>query len=220
MATPAEAKLLLAIVSYGTVSSIDWELVATELGCNKKAAAERWRVFKTKLPLRAGQAATDAQVKLLLAIAGSVQASGISWDAVGTALGCNKKAATERWRVFRVKREKMGQSLSAGEGSGSGKKSGSGNVKATTGAKKASPKKRKVSESEDEEGAAAETVVSEGGPVGGSIKKRARVESESGSMKAESKDQDGELGEGSENGEDEFFDVEDGAGFYGEGEEI
>jgi hypothetical protein len=114
MATPSEVKLLLAMATHGQVGRMDWEPVAATLGCNKKAAAERWRAFKTKLPLPADEAATAAQVQLLLAMVGSMPAAGVSWEAVGNELGCNKKAAAERWRAFRMKREKLGLSVRAG----------------------------------------------------------------------------------------------------------
>lgn len=106
MATPSGIKLLLATVSSGQVSGINWEPVGAELGCNKRAAAERWRAFKLKLPLPVGKVATDSQAKLLLAIVDSVQVSGVDWEKVGVDLGCNKRAAAERWRAFRIKQAK------------------------------------------------------------------------------------------------------------------
>jgi hypothetical protein len=221
MATASEIKLLLAIFTSGTVSSIDWEPVAIQLGCNKKAAAERWRAFKTKLPLPPGQNATDAQAKLLLALVSTVQVSGIGWEAVGNGLGCNKKAAAERWRAFKAKREKMGQgqSLSAGEGSGSVKKGGKA-AKASGGTKKAAPKKRKVEESGDDK-AVPDHMLAEGGPVGGSAKKRARINAEEEDRPEGVKEERFEqnyvgLGEEPEREDEEFFDAED---YEGEGPE-
>jgi hypothetical protein len=222
MATTTEIKLLRAIVSSGQASGINWEPVAAELGCNKKAAAERWRSFKVKLPLPADKEVTDSQAKLLLAVVPSAQVSGVSWEIVGKDLGCNKKAAMERWRAFRVKREKVGQSFSTSEGAVvNGEKAA---VRATNGGVKKSSKKRKV---EDSEGDSITEAVSEGGSVGGGIngsaKKRARVESEekaaSENVKEESDVQSGHEGNGLELDHDEFEVQHGGSGVGGfEGE--
>lgn len=219
MVTPAEARLLLAIVSAGKVSGINWEPVAAELGCNKKAAAERWRVFKAKLPLPPGKEATAAQAKLLLSIISSVQASGVDWEAVGKDLGCNKKAAAERWRVFRVKREKKGEGDANGQAAGESTAKKGGKAKAATkttnggGAKKpgTSAKKRKIEEAGEEE------AVTEGGTVrgvNGAAKKRTRAVKENSadaSVKQESGKNGLNEGEGSDR-EDVFHEAEEGYG--------
>ena len=48
--TAAEVELLLAIVPAIQLTGIDWGVVSKELGINNKAAQERWRRFKLKLP--------------------------------------------------------------------------------------------------------------------------------------------------------------------------
>ena len=48
--TAAEAELLLAIVTAVQLSGVDWSVVSKQLGVNNKAAQERWRRFKLKLP--------------------------------------------------------------------------------------------------------------------------------------------------------------------------
>lgn len=224
MATASEIKLLLAIVTSGQVSGIDWTPVGLALGCNKRAAAERWRAFKLKLPLSAGKAATESQAKLLLAIVGSVQVSGVDWEKVGGELGCNKRAAAERWRAFRIKRGfKSSGGKGEGEGQGvegddaAGKKRKIGTAKATAeqtkaanggGAKKGM--KRKVEEDSEEE------VAAEGGPVGGGsgmAKRRARVASEEPErVKVKSDEQADDERDGTDGEEDEFFEADDGSG--------
>jgi hypothetical protein len=106
MSTAAETKLLLAIVTSAELTSISWDTVGSKLNCNDKAARERFRKFKLKFPLPADYKGTDSETQLLLALVSSAQVSGIDWAKVGTELGCNDKAARERYRKFKVRLEK------------------------------------------------------------------------------------------------------------------
>lgn len=205
MSTASETKLLLSIVTSAELTSINWEPVAAALNCNKKAAAERYRKFKLKLPLPADHKATGSEAQLLLAIITSAQLSGIDWDAVGQALGCNKKAACERYRKFRLRLEK--------NGGGEGGKAAAKSTKTVNG-RGAKAKKRKAEEDGEQDGD--EKIAAEGGPVGGAnglAKKRARVTTEemteSESIKEDSDEEDDCEGEGSEL-EDKFFEAGDG----------
>lgn len=240
--TPSEAetRLILALINSSTLSNIPWATVATDLNLSNQAAQKRWTRFKAKLGGAADKTASPAEVELLLSIVRTVQLSGIGWPAVASELGVNVQAAQKRWTRFKAKLPTAanvgGPSLNSGEGLGSGgsasgKKAGGGKVNGKITAKKTSPKKRQASDSEDEE------VAAEGGPVGGSAKKR--VKSEKGGSQSvreeindrdhydelgggqeredDSEDQYDELGEGPER-EDEFYDAE--CGYYGEGEEI
>jgi hypothetical protein len=101
-ATAAEVELLLAIIPAVQLTGVDWGVVSKELGINNKAAQERWRRFKLKLP---GKGEVEGQGDGQAADAGKKRGKGKASAKTTNDAGGKKSGAAAKKRKIEEESE-------------------------------------------------------------------------------------------------------------------